>query len=89
MRWPFVTRTRLDRELALLTVSASDAIDREWSRATVEGRALVHAWAREVNYNLMTENNATAAKAKALAALQDAEHQFRPEPTSITEALNG
>lgn len=63
-----------------------EAIDREYARATKEGRALVHAWAVDANYNVFTHGNPRGA---AQAAFQEAERIFRPDPITVKEVLEG
>jgi hypothetical protein len=66
------------------------ALDNEYIRARDEGRRQVHAWAVEVNSNLFYgtgpfQNMATWQRPRVGAALQDAEHQFRPTRTQLEE----
>lgn len=65
-------------------------VDNEYVRARDEGQRQVHAWAVEVNANLFYGtspfNNMTGTQTmRTRAALQDAEHQFRPTRTQLEE----
>lgn len=79
MRWPLVTRGRHERETAKLR----DAIAAEYQRATLDGKKKVHAWARELNYNLFQLDD-FRLKGAIRAALQQAEHIFNPGLSDVT-----
>lgn len=83
-----MTKARHDAEIRLTQYNAEQAINREYQRAMKDGRAKVHAWAIDSNYQMFSVDS-TRAKSAAIMAFQEAERQFRPAPTTITEALNG
>ena len=63
-------------------------VDAEYGRARQEGISQVHAWAREVNWNLFHGmppfgNMSGTQRQRTTAALQDAEHQFSPTRTQL------
>lgn len=86
MRWPYMTKAEHEREVQRITDAAADAIDREFTRAMTEGKAAVHAWARDTYYELFQVSGAQA-KAAAIAALQQAERQFGPAPLTLSDVL--
>ena len=92
MRWPWMTLSRHDRivaemhhqhvsDMAVLSEAAADAVDREYARATRDGRAQVHAWARDATWNVFHGG-------QAQAAFQEAEHMFAPSKTDLSEVLS-
>jgi hypothetical protein len=60
--------------------AAVRAIDREYARATRDGKAKVHDWAREATWNVFHGG-------QAQAAFQEAERIFRPDPNPIKEEV--
>jgi hypothetical protein len=79
MQSPLITRKRHEAEVAHLRA----AIKTEYSRAMSEGKAKVHAWAREVNYNLFQLDD-FRLKGAIRAALQQAELMFNPGISDVT-----
>jgi hypothetical protein len=86
LRSPWVTRTRYEREIKLVSDSAAAAITAEYGRAMKAGRAQVHAWARDAAARFFYLDN-HRAKGAAIAAFQQAEHQFNPAPQTLSEGL--
>lgn len=82
LRWPLITRARYDRELTI----AVNAIRTEYDRATVDGKAKVHAWARDAAANFFHVDS-YRAKGAAVALFQQAEQQFDPKPLALSEVL--
>lgn len=88
---PFMTVRRHNRIVTDLIAEAQKAIDGEYARAVREGRAQIHAWSAEANWNLFHglpspfDNGGTRTKAQARAALQEAEHVFNPSKTDLKE----
>lgn len=85
MRWPFMTKARYDADMARTRAILHDAINREYARATRDGKQIVHGWARDAAYNVLSTPNPRSA---AQAAFQEAEHLFRPAQLNIPEVLN-
>lgn len=85
LRWPLMTKDAHERELERVTGLMQEAVDNEFARACREGRAVVHQWATEANYNVFNHSNPRGA---AYAAFQEAEHMFRPARTDVKEALD-
>ena len=92
MRWPWMTLSRHDRivaemhhqhvsDMAVLSEAAADAVDQEYARATREGRAQVHAWARDATWNVFTA-------ARPRLAFQEAESIFAPAKTDVKEIFS-
>lgn len=88
MRWPFMTKAthdRIIRHLDLQHEACTDLlrqyIDNEYARATRDGRAQVHAWARDATWNVFHGG-------QAQAAFQEAERIFAPAKTNIEEVLS-
>jgi hypothetical protein len=56
-------------------------MDAEYSRATKDGMAKVHAWARDITWELFTADNQnpTVQINQLKAAMQQAEQQFNPK----------
>jgi len=91
MRWPFMTKATHDRMVRQLNLShetcvslLQEAIDREYARATADGKAKVRAWAVDANYNVFNHPNPRGA---AAAAFQEAGMIFRPDPITLKEVL--
>ena len=84
---PFMTVLRHNREITILAERYQEAINREHARATREGQAQAHAWARDVNANLFygSGGHPTIIAARERAALQQAEHMFHPARTDLKE----
>ena len=70
-----------DRIYADELIVAQRAIDNEYARATREGRAQVHAWARDATWNVFHGG-------QAQAAFQQAESIFAPSKTDLSEVLS-
>lgn len=91
---PFMTVRRHNRIVSDIIAEAQKAIDGEHARAVREGRAQIHAWSVEANWNLFHglpspfDGGGTRTKAQARAALQEAEHVFTPGKTDLKEALD-
>ena len=79
MRWPFMLKKTRDAEIDILAGLMQEALDNEYDRATADGRAQVHAWARELTANLYLESHPNIFRNKAMAAFQQAEIQFAPK----------
>lgn len=86
MRWPIMTKAAHEAELRRIIDLMQSAVDREYIRATNDGKAKVHAWARDANYEIFQVSGGSA-KAVAIAAFQVAEHQFGPEPLTLSDVL--
>jgi len=85
-KWPLVTRARYDREIKLVSTSAAAVIAAEYDRAMAAGKAQVHAWARDAAARFFSISP-ERAKGAAVAAFQQAEHQFNPAPKTLSEGL--
>lgn len=86
MRWPLVTRARYERELEIKDKAAYVAIMQEYQRAMKDGKRQVHAWARDAAAKFFSIDP-YRAKGAAIAAFQQAEHQFNPAPLTLSEGL--
>ena len=85
MRWPFMLKKTRDAEIDIIAHLMQEAVNIEYARAMADGRAKVHAWATEANYNVFNHGNARSA---AIAAFQEAEELFAPSRTDIKEVLS-
>lgn len=85
MRWPFMLKKTHEAEFDQLTAIYQEMADAEYARAVADGRAKVHAWAIEANYNVFNHGNARSA---AIAAFQEAEELFAPSKIDIKEVLS-
>ena len=81
MRWPFMLKKTRDAEIDILAGLMQEALDNEYARATADGRAKVHDWAREATWNVFHGG-------QAQAAFQQAESIFAPSKTDIKEVLS-
>lgn len=88
IRWPFVTRRKYDCDLQVLVDTAEELVRAEYSRRNRACAANVHAWAVEATSNLLQEGNPVILRAKTLAAFQQADQLFRPDPLTPNELLN-
>ena len=86
MKWPFMTKAEHEREVKRVTDLMQEALDREYQRAMVDGRAQVHAWARDAAAEFFTIDT-HRAKGAAVAAFQFAERQFGPAPLALSDVL--
>jgi hypothetical protein len=77
-----MTKKRHEWEIGLY----QEAVDREYARAIKDGSRKVHLWAIDANYNVFNHHNPRGA---AAAAFQEAERQFRPDPLTVKEVLEG
>lgn len=85
MRWPLMTRNRFDRETQLIVDHAEAVIREEYRVSNRACAANVHAWAVEATSNIYSEYNAVFLRSKALAAFQQADALFKPEPYTASE----
>jgi hypothetical protein len=71
VKWPLVTRSRYEHDLAELNAK----VNAEYKRAQIEVGNQVRQWATDANYNIF---NADSSRQPALiyAALQDAVGRF-------------
>lgn len=77
------------RYLAMLKDQYQAKVDAEYARARAEGIAQIHAWAVAVNYSIFQGQGdfSTRQRTWVRAALQDAEHQFKPSRTQLEAPL--
>jgi hypothetical protein len=86
MRWPFMLKSTHEAEIDHLSAVWQEMVDQEFDRATAQGRAAVHRWAVDANYNVFTHGNPRGA---ASAAFQEAERMFAPVRPDVKEVLQG
>lgn len=86
---PFMTVLRHNREITILAEQYQEVVGQEHARATREGRAQVHAFAREATWNIFYgDSGGGTTNPRAYVALQQAEHMFSPEQTNVKEATD-
>lgn len=101
LRWPFMLKRTHDRVLQEamdshdrwiddLTKQYQAKVDAEYKRAMDAGKAQIHRWAVEVNYNLFHgthpfDNMTGDQRVRTRPALQQAEHEFNQPRKAITE----
>lgn len=84
MHWPFMLRRTHDCVVSELREEYTKCLEKayeecayEYDRAMKDGKALVHAWARDVTWRIFTSSDSHISHLRA--AMQDAEKQFNPK----------
>lgn len=86
---PLMTVRRHNRIVTDIIEQAQAAINAEYARATQAGRAQVHAFAVEANWNIFHgDSSGGVTNPRAYATLQQAERMFAPDRTDLKEAID-